>query len=151
MPKTTLTQEERRQFFRDGYIVIENAVPVEISQKAREVITAKLPKNERRLLAPPELATHESILSLFSDTRLAEIMRDVMGPFPDVISSQVAVTPPYDTLGDKPGAHVDGSWSGVIPDRADEIDLTRGRHSGDGPADDLDPGAGSGIRQIPSG
>ncbi|MCZ6656910.1 MAG: hypothetical protein O7C67_06405 [Gammaproteobacteria bacterium] len=127
MPRTTLTREERQQFFRDGYIVIKNAVPVDISQNAREVIAAKLPKNERRLLAPPELATHESILSLFNDTCLAEIMRDVMGPFPDVISSQVAVTPPRDTLGDKPRPHVDGSWSGAIPDRADEIDLTRGR------------------------
>lgn len=127
MPKTTLTEKEQQQFFRDGFIVIKNAVPIEISQKARDVITATLPKNERRLLAPPELATHESVLSLFNDTDLTKIMRNLMGPFPDVISSQVAVTPPFDTLGGRPSPHVDGSWSGAIPSRADEIEPRRGR------------------------
>ena len=38
-----------------------------------------------------------------------------MGPFPPVISCQVAVTPGHDQLGGKPFLHVDGSWSGSIP------------------------------------
>ena len=127
MPDTDLTEEDKRQFFRDGYIVIRNAVPMDLSRKAREIVTAKLPENERRLLAPPDLATHESVLGLFNDTVLNEIMQNLMGPFPDVISSQVAVTPPFDTLGGRPGAHVDGSWSGAIPGSAKEIDTGRGR------------------------
>ena len=110
--------------------MIRNAVPRAISHRARELISAQLPRNEHRLLAPPELATHEDVLSLFNDTCLAEIMQNEMGPFPQVISSQIAVTPPYDSFdrsGGTPGAHVDGSWGGVIPDRADEIDTATGR------------------------
>ena len=32
-----------------------------------------------------------------------------------MISSQVAVTPGHDELGGIPGTHVDGGWSGKIP------------------------------------
>ena len=46
-----------------------------------------------------------------------------MGPFPPVISCQVAVTPPFNLLGGKPGTHVDGGWNGVVPDSAEEIDM----------------------------
>ncbi len=50
-----------------------------------------------------------------------------MGPFPDVVSCQVAVTPPGELLGGSPGTHVDGSWSGELPDKAEDIDLNTGR------------------------
>ncbi|MCZ6616529.1 MAG: hypothetical protein O7E57_00240 [Gammaproteobacteria bacterium] len=125
--KTGLTGKQKQQFFRDGYIVIRNAVPEPITRKAVALISARLPENEHRLLVPPELATHEDILSLFNDTCLARIMDSEMGPYPAVISSQVAVTPPFNTLGGRPSPHVDGSWSGAIPGRADEIDAARGR------------------------
>lgn len=127
MTQTGFTEEQKQQFFRDGYVVISKAVGEQIIRKAVELITAQLPKDERRLLVPPELATHEDVLSLFNDTCLAEILGKEMGPFPEVISSQVAVTPAFDTLGGKPAPHVDGSWSGAIPDKAQDIDQARGR------------------------
>jgi hypothetical protein len=122
-----LSQDEKESFFRDGFVVIKQAIPKEISQKARDLISASLPKDERRLLVPAELATHPSVIGLFKDTCLADIMRNEMGPYPDVISCQVAVTPGYDKLGGSPGPHVDGSWGGVIPADPDEIDLDTGR------------------------
>ncbi|MEM7079076.1 MAG: hypothetical protein AAF513_10650 [Pseudomonadota bacterium] len=122
-----LSQAEKQQLFADGYIIIKDAVPYDISQRARELITASLPEHERRLLAPPELATHEHVLGLFKDTCLSEILRTEMGPFPDVISCQVAVTPGGDQLGGEPGPHVDGSWSGDIPTSMDEIEPGKGR------------------------
>ncbi len=124
---THLTEEQKQRFFRDGFVVIKSAVPHEISQKARELISARLPKDERKLLVPAELATHEDVIRLFNDTCLAEIVRNEMGPFPDVISCQVAVTPPFNKLGGRPVPHVDGSWSGVIPSRAEEIEPIKGR------------------------
>ena len=81
-----------------------------------------MPKDERKLVVPAELATHHDVLRLFKDSRLAEIMRNEMGRYPDVISCQVAVTPPFDQLGGRPGTHIDGSWSGAIPSRAEEIE-----------------------------
>jgi len=127
MQQTELTVEQKQQFFRDGFIVIKNAIPEDISQRARDVIESMVPENARRLLAPPELAGHEAVLSLFNDTCLADILRNDMGPYPPVISSQVAVTPGHDDLGGSPGTHVDGSWSGVIPDNEAEIDMQTGR------------------------
>ena len=127
MTQTGFTEKQKQQLFRDGFVVIKNAVPGEITGKARELIGAQLPRDERRLLVPPELATHGDVISLFNDTCLARIMRNEMGPFPDVISSQIAVTPPFNTVGGKPAPHVDGSWSGAIPDSADEIDTAKGR------------------------
>ena len=125
--QTNFTDEQKQQFLRDGYIVIRNAVPTAISRKARELISANLPKDEHVLLVPPGLTTHENVLSLFADTCLAEILRNEMGPYPDVISSQIALIPPHDKLGGRPGPHVDGSWSGSIPASADEIDPATGR------------------------
>ena len=125
--QTNFTDDQKQQFLRDGYVIVKNAVPPEISQKARDLISANLPKDEHVLLVPPGLATHENVLSLFADTCLAEILRNEMGPYPDVISSQIALTPAFDKLGGRPGPHVDGSWSGPIPASADEIDPATGR------------------------
>ena len=122
-----LSDEDKRVFLRDGYVVVRNAVPDEISQRAHDVVRSHLPEHERHLLVPPALATHDAVLALFNGTCLADILGNEMGPFPDVISSQVAVTPAYDRLDGRVGAHVDGSWSGEIPASADEIDPVRGR------------------------
>jgi len=127
MPVNRLTKGQKREFLRDGFVVIKNAVPKDISQKARDLITAALPKDEHRLLVPAELATHPDVVGLFGNTCLAEIMRREMGPFPDVISCQVAVTPGHDKTAGRPGPHVDGSWGGVIPSDPAEIDLASGR------------------------
>ncbi len=120
--QTRLSDAQKRQFVADGYIVVKDAIPPAIRDRARELISEALPEDERRLLVPPDLATNPAVLSLFKDTPLAEILRHEMGPFPEVISCQVAVTPPGDTLGGSPGPHVDGSWSGEIPEHAEEID-----------------------------
>ena len=124
---TRLNRDQKEQFFRDGFIVIRNAVSPAAAQEARELIAATLPNDKRRLLAPPNLATHPSIISLFRDSCLADLVRNEMGPFPDVISSQVAVTPAGDDLGGRPGPHVDGNWSGPFPKDGKDIDKVRGR------------------------
>ena len=127
MAATHLTADQKRDLVRDGFIVIRDAVPADMVTTARDLIRAGMPASEHRLLAPAELATHPVVIGLFRDTCLADIMRTEMGPFPDVVSCQIAVTPPFDKLGGRPGPHVDGSWSGPIPQRADEIEPIRGR------------------------
>ncbi|MEM7020551.1 MAG: hypothetical protein AAF512_24815, partial [Pseudomonadota bacterium] len=117
-----LTLDEKQQFLEDGFIIIRNAVSDEAVAQARRLIEEALPKDERRLLVPGKLATHEHIVGLLNDSSLAAIMRNLMGPYPPIISCQVAVTPPHNLLGGKPGTHVDGGWSGAIPETADEID-----------------------------
>jgi hypothetical protein len=122
MHAAALNQAEKQSLLEDGFIIVRDAVPRSIVNAARARIEAVLPTDERRLLVPAGLATHPDILSLFNDGCIAELLRREMGPFPDVVSCQVAVTPPHDMLGGEPGTHVDGGWSGPLPETADEID-----------------------------
>lgn len=109
-------------------MILRKVIPQNIVQKAKQLIEAKTPKSERRLLAPAELATHPDVVGVFNQTDIAEIMRNTMGPYPEVVSCQIAVTPGGDTLwGGNVEAHVDGSWGGVIPTNAEDIDQARGR------------------------
>lgn len=114
--------DQKRHLRDDGFIVVKGAVPERVVAAARDLITASLPKDERRLLVPGELATHPSVVGLLYDGALDGILQHLMGPFPPVISCQVAVTPGHDKLGGVPGTHVDGGWSGPIPTTAEEID-----------------------------
>ena len=111
MQKNHLSDEQKRYFFNDGFIVIKNIVPRSYTKAAKALIEGVLPRDKRVLLVPRELATHPDILRLFNQTRLKKILETELGPFPEVISSQVAVTPALDAMGGRPSPHVDGSWS----------------------------------------
>ena len=125
--EAALNAAEKQTLFDDGFIILRDAVPQDVVAAARARIEAALPPDERRLLVPAGLATHSEILALFNDGCVADLLRREMGPMPDVVSCQVAVTPPHDTLGGNPGTHVDGGWSGPLPSSADEIDPAYGR------------------------
>ena len=127
MPHDYLNDEQKQCFFNDGFIVIKNVIPRSITETARKLIEGSLPRDKRVLLVPRDLATHPDILRLFNETCLKTILATELGPFPEVISSQIAVTPAFDTMGGRPSPHVDGSWSGPIPDSANDIEPVRGR------------------------
>ena len=122
MSKTNLSTEEKQQFIDDGFIVIKNAISPEAVKLAKDLLTAQTLIDDRQLLVTPELTTHPSVLGLFNESCLGAIVRNEMGPCPEVISCQIAITPPFDTLGGEPGPHVDGSWSGPIPKSMSEVD-----------------------------
>ena len=123
MSKTNLSTQEKLQFIDDGFVVIKNAISSEAVTIAKDLLSEQTLIDNRQLLVTPELTTHESILGLFNESCLAQIIRNEMGPYPEVISCQIAVTPPFDQLGGEPGPHVDGSWSGAIPQSMSEVDL----------------------------
>lgn len=125
--KSTLTPIEKQHLFDHGYVIIRDAVSREMIDKARALVTEALPEDEHQLLVPGKLATHEDMVGLLNSSSLAAILNSEMGPFPPVISCQVAVLPPFESLGGQPGTHVDGGWSGRIPDKAEEINLETGR------------------------
>ena len=127
MSQDHLNDDQKQCFFNDGFIVIKNIVPRSYIKAAKELIEDVLPRDQRILLVPRELAIHPNVLRLFNETSLKTILETELGPFPEVISSQVAVTPGFDTMGGRPRPHVDGSWSGAIPDSANDIEPVRGR------------------------
>ena len=122
MPATTVSLAQRQQLRDHGYVILQNVLSQARVDAAKSIITAALPEHERRLLVPAAVATHPDVIGLFQDSNIASILADLMGPFPPVISCQVAVTPGHDDLGGAPDIHVDGGWSGIIPTRADAID-----------------------------
>jgi len=124
---------EKDTLAREGYIIVRNAVPAEVVNAAQRLIADALPKDEHQLLLPPGLTTNDKVIGLLTQSCLAPLLRREMGPFPDVISSQIAVIPPHNDLGGRPGPHVDGGWSGPIPERAEDIDMTTGRPKDPGP------------------
>lgn len=127
MATSTLTNNQKQALYHNGYIIVKNAVPEQIVNTAKKLVSASLPKNRRRLLVPAGLATDSRVIALFNETGLVDLLRNEMGPFPEVISCQVAVTPGHDKIGGHPGPHVDGSWGGTIPTSAAEIDTVTGR------------------------
>ena len=102
MPETHMSRQQKSQFIEDGFIVIENAINQDVLGHARDLLLEQPLIKDRELLVTPELTTHPSILALFNDSVLADIIRNEMGPYPEVISCQIAVTPPFDTLGGEP-------------------------------------------------
>ncbi|NKB96900.1 MAG: hypothetical protein GKR90_00150 [Pseudomonadales bacterium] len=120
--KTDLDQSEKTRLYEDGYVIIRNAIDADAIAQAKSLIESFLPKDERRLLVPGKLATDERITGLFTESCVQQVLETVMGPFPPVLSCQVAVTPPFNKLGGVPGTHVDGGWSGELPEHAEEID-----------------------------
>ena len=86
----SLTDDQKVCLKDDGYIVLKDAVPQTVVDEARNLILDSLPRSERRLLVPGELATHPSVLALFYEGVANNVLTQMIGEFPPVISSQVA-------------------------------------------------------------
>ena len=125
--KSDLSDAEKQSLVDDGFVILRNVIPLELVDAAKKLVDDVMPTNTRRILAPAALATHPQVIGVFKNSPISQILRKVMGPFPDVVSCQVAVTPPFDKLVRTVGAHVDGGWSGPIPDNPAEIEPIRGR------------------------
>lgn len=125
--QTELTAGQKRSLLAKGYIVLKQAVPARLLARARDLIEEALPKDAHQLLVPGQLASSQAMTDLFNASSLCSILTSAMGPFPPVISCQVAVIPPGEQLSGRPDPHVDGGWSGSIPKTAAEIDTATGR------------------------
>ncbi|MYD43558.1 MAG: hypothetical protein F4W90_06665 [Gammaproteobacteria bacterium] len=127
MNQLDLSPKEQQDLYRDGFVVLRGVVPNKDIQRAKGVIEAGMNMTEHRLLPPAELATHPDVIGTFKQSKLATILKNAMGPYPEVVSCQIAVTPGHNKLFGKPTPHVDGSWSGLLPTNGDEIEPVRGR------------------------
>jgi len=119
-----LSDAEKRQLVRDGFVILRNAVPQDLRQRAKRVI------NEN-----PQTIVHgenAAINGLYNDSILATVLEEAMGPHTRPINAQVAVTMPHyadavvRTRVDvnnvyAPSAHVDGGWAGLCPVTQSEI------------------------------
>ena len=119
-----LSDEEKGQLVRDGFVILRNAVSRDVRERAKRVI------NEN-----PQMIVHgdnDAINGLYNDSILAALLDEAMGPHTRPINAQVAVTMPHyaDAVVRTPidvnnvyapGAHVDGGWAGLCPVAQSEI------------------------------
>ena len=111
-----LSDGEKDELERDGFVVLKNAVPRSVTARAKTVIN----QDPRRIVHGDDPA----INGLYNDSVLREVMLDAMGLHTAPVNAQVAVTLPHfadavvrrkATPQYAPRAHVDGGWAGLCP------------------------------------
>ncbi|MDA0789411.1 MAG: phytanoyl-CoA dioxygenase family protein [Proteobacteria bacterium] len=119
-----MNEAEKRELYRDGFVVLRNIVSRDLTQRAKELIR----QNPTTIVHGDDARIND----LYNQSGLAETLEHAMGPHTRPINAQVAVTMPYSNDAVvrgtfKPGqippaqAHVDGGWAGPCPIKYSEI------------------------------
>ena len=121
-----MTLQQKRDFYRDGYVILKNVVPQAMVEAAHARIESRQEGEN--------LAKAQEMTDLVNATAVTPILNDAMGRFDPPIASQVAVIPKsqpgdrFNSVGyvdrDMPyyGAqtHVDGSITMPAPQEVQE-------------------------------
>ena len=125
MSATEFTFNEKRRLHRDGFIVIRDAVPRELTFRARRAVNMHA---AREGVHRPyhDLSAQSPLPDLVNKSRLGEIMRNTMGPYDPPRSAFAATLHPQPDTG-LPNygwqPHVDGMWySPDIPKTSADVD-----------------------------
>ena len=122
MHANSLSDAEKRNLKRDGFVILKDAIPREITSAAKELIN----QDPTRIVHGDE----PKINNLYNESPMRDIMLSVMGPHTAPINAQVAVTMPHfaDAVVRRPASsvyrpqtHVDGGWAGLCPVTKTEI------------------------------
>ena len=140
-----MTIEQKRQFYRDGFIVLKNAVSEELLEAARSCI--------RNAKKGEYVGPRKEMTDLLTASDLTPIIHEVMGPFDPPVNCQVAINPVrepgdnYTPLGyrdrDVPyyaaGIHMDGNITVASPQevQSGSPEEIYARHFASGPEGDL--------------
>ena len=136
-----LTLEQKRAFYRDGFIILKNIVPKELTHRARRLVnitagqivngTMDAPKRRNRFVGCEDIIT-----DLVNKTALTELLTNTMGPFDPPTNGFAPILYPREPTreigihglpdDEVPNhaffPHLDGQWTGPIPKTADEVD-----------------------------
>ena len=143
MHANELSLDEKAALYRDGFVVIREAVSRDLTFKARRAINMHVAKEGIRR-PYHDLSGTTTLPDLVNASPLGEIMRDAMGPYDPPQSAFAAILYPQPrtkapNFGWYP--HVDGMWySPNIPKTAAEVDswaAPRTRHFGTGGATEI--------------
>lgn len=148
---TELTIEQKRAFYRDGFIVLKGAVSRELTFEARRLVNMYAGRSGGIRKYFLEIGGSEAITDLVNKSCLAEILRNTMGPYdtptrgmamvlyPREPSKRVGIHGLPEELVPNYGwnPHLDGLWTGPIPQSRSEVDswqAPRTDHFGEGGA-----------------
>ena len=117
--KPEITDEQKIQFYRDGYLIIKHAVPVELTRDARERVkilresggTHEFQRGFQFFATTP--GCQQGFVNMFEGSRLGECLRELIGPFSPIIACDAHNTPGADDQGYVGGdqgemGHIDG-------------------------------------------
>ena len=122
-----LSQNQKRALVRDGFVILKNAVPRDITARAKTLIN----RDPTKIAHGDEAAIND----LFNASSIPAVLEEAMGRHTPPINAQVAVTMPrYSdavtrhrvTAQTAPVAHVDGGWAGPCPATRSEIEASGG-------------------------
>ena len=148
---TQLSDAEQRTLKRDGFVVLKNAVPRDVTARAKALIE----QEPTRIVYGDDPA----INGLYNDSTLRDVMLQAMGPHTAPVNAQVAVTLPRyadavvrrkASADAAPGAHVDGGWAGPCPRTRTELSAqgeTLGTWGHDGDPKSRGPAGGAPLWQ----
>lgn len=118
---TSLSDAEKRDLKRDGFVILRSAVPRAVTERAKAFIN----QDPTRIVH----GDNPVINDLYNDSVLRDVVLEAMGPHTAPVNAQVAVTMPRfsdavvrrPVTTTAPGAHVDGGWAGLCPMSQSEI------------------------------
>ena len=84
-PAQAMTRQQKRDFYRDGYVILKNVVPQAMVDAAHARIESRREGEN--------LAKAQQMTDLVNATAVTPILNDAMGRFDPPIASQVAVIP----------------------------------------------------------
>ena len=87
-PRTSLTDDEKRQLYHDGFLILRGMLTRDITERARRKF------NTSHGAEKGSLMFSEEFLGLLNDSCVGDLLRTEMGPFTPAMACQVAVTPP---------------------------------------------------------
>ena len=114
-----ITEDQKTRFYRDGYLVIKQAVPLELTRDARERVdglrarggTTDFQRGFQFFATTP--ACQQGFVNMFEGSRLGGALRELIGPFSPIIACDAHNTPGADDSGFVGGdqgemGHIDG-------------------------------------------
>ena len=119
-----LNRVQKLALYRDGYIVLRNAVPKELTFQARRTINMLIGRyGAQRRYKHTALAAQ--LPDLINKSDLSPILQKLMGPFDAPTRGFAALLFPTEAQ-DNPNfgwqPHLDGLWAGKLPETAAEVD-----------------------------
>ena len=118
-PRLEITLEQKIQFYHDGYLIIKQAVPLELTRDARERVmglrarggTHEFQRGFQYFATTPEC--QQGFVNMFEGSRLSECLRELIGPFSPIIACDAHNTPGAEDNGFVGGdqgeiGHIDG-------------------------------------------
>jgi hypothetical protein len=152
-----LSQDEKRRLYRDGFIIVRQAISADMTRAVKQLINENPDNKGYANNRDPRT------VGLYNDSILPDILEEAMGPHTRPITGFVALTAPgssdavvraeFDPAKiPHPEAHVDGGWAGLCPVKRSEI-LASGQDlhtwGSDGDPKSMGPAGGAPLWQDP--